>query len=123
MILIVGLTLFSFGLGIGVDCHQRLTAEKYIALLDGVRTAVMENRMDDALTEQAYIHALWQHEAKWLNCLISHHHTRAVNSALLHMATALQMNWQPDALIALDDAFDALNEISCGEFAHWQNVL
>lgn len=123
LILIIGLTVLTFGLGICTDLHQRAAADRYIGMLHQVRSAVMERRMDDARREQAYVYALWQQDARWLNFLISHHHTRAVNTALLHMTTALEMGWKQDALVALDDAYDALIDVRDGEFATLWNIL
>ena len=123
LILIFSLTLLTFGLGFWTDTRQRQAADEYIGMLENVRAAVIGMRMDDALREQAYVYALWQQDSRWLNCLISHHHTRAVNSALLHMATALEMGWRQEALIALDEAFDALTEVRDGEFATLRNIL
>ena len=87
--LIVVLTVLCLGLGLWLDLTQRHTAREYLDALDVVRTEVLENRMDSAAHEQAYLHARWQYDAGWLNFLIGHHHTRAVTSAMLHLSTAL----------------------------------
>lgn len=123
LILIIGLTVLTFGLGIWTDLRQRDTADRYIGMLEEVRADVLAMRMNEALREQAYVYALWQQDSAWLNCLISHHHTRAVNSAMLHLGTALEMEWQQEALIALDEAYGALVEVRDGEFAKVRNIL
>ena len=123
LILIVVLTAGTFGCGLGLDHLQRETALEYMQRLTAVREAVLEKRMDDAQREQAYLHALWQHDSAWLNCLISHHHTRDVSYAMLKLATALEMDWQDRAVRALDEALDALDEVAHSEQPAWQNIL
>ena len=123
LILIVTLSVLSFGCGLWLDNLQRSTAEQYMKRLNTVRTAITEGRLDDARRDERMLHALWQRDAKWLNCLISHHHTRDVHSALLHLETALEMEWPERALHAADEAFDALGDISTADFATWENIL
>ena len=123
LILILVLTAGTFGSGWWLDHLQQNTARRYLAGLDAVRQAVLENRMDEARREESYLHALWQHDAPWLNCLISHHHTRDVNSALLKLATALEMGWQERAILALDEAWDALDEVAHSDLPAWENIL
>lgn len=123
LILIIVLTAGSFGCGWWLDHLQEDTAHRYLDMLGGVRTAVLENRMQDALREEIHLHALWQHDAEWLNGLISHHHTRDVSSALLKLATALEMGWQERAILALDEAWDALDEVAHSELPVWENIL
>ena len=61
--LIVVLTVMCLGLGLWLDLTQRHTAREYLDALDVVRTEVLENRMDSAAHEQAYLHARWQYDA------------------------------------------------------------
>ena len=91
--LIVVLTVMCLGLGLWLDLTQRHTAREYLDALDVVRTEVLENRMDSAAHEQAYLHARWQYDAGWLNFLIGHHHTRAVTSAMLISAPNCLACW------------------------------
>ena len=123
LVLIVVLTAGTFGCGWWLDHLQQHTACRYLAMLDEVRTAVLDSRMDDARREESHLHALWQHDAGWLNTLISHHHTRDVNSALLKLATALEMNWHERAILALDEARDALDEVAHSDLPAWENIL
>lgn len=123
LILIVTLTVLSFGGGLLVDHMQRSTALRYLTLLSGVRASVVENRIEQAKRDEAFLHANWQHDAKWLNALISHHHTRAVNTALLHLSTALDMRWVNESVMAIDEAADALNDIASSDYAFWENIL
>lgn len=81
LILIITLTALTFGCGMWVDHLQSETALTYLKGIHTIRAAVLEGRLQDAAMEQAYLHAMWQHESSWLNCVISHHHTRDVNSA------------------------------------------
>jgi len=117
------LCALSFGSGLGLDVLQQRTAQKYMQGVETIRQLVIQNDLPAARREQAHLHALWQHDARWLNCLISHHHTRAVTSAMLRLSTALDMGWPVQALMALDDAFDALGDIRTGEFATLENLL
>lgn len=123
LVLIIVLTVVSFGGGIWLDILQRSTAQGYLEKLEVVRAALLEGRMDAARAEEAYLHACWQHDARWLNCLISHHHTRSVNTALLHLATALEQGWVHGALYAVDEVADALGDICTSDFVTWENVL
>lgn len=123
IILIVTLSLATTGCGLWLDHLQRSTAEGYLDQLEDVRALVLNGEMTGALREQRYMHALWQHDAHWLNCLISHHHTRDVSSAMLHLATALEQRWPQQAVLALDEARDALEEIAQSDLPVWENIL
>lgn len=121
--LIISLTLLTIGCSLWADRVQQDTALDYLQQLNAVRRQVLAGDLTAAAKEQAYMHALWQHDAKWLNCLIDHHHTRDVNSALSSLATALKQGWRTQALEALDEADDALEEIAYSEQPVWENVL
>ena len=54
------LTVLCLGLGLWLDLTQRHTAREYLDALDVVRTEVLENRMDSAAHEQAYLHGAKQ---------------------------------------------------------------
>lgn len=123
VILIVALTVLSVGLSVWLDLSQRNTARGYMDSFGLVREALEQGKMDEAAQEQAYLHARWQHDAKWLNCLISHHHTRAVNTAMLELATALEQRWPDEALRALDRVMDALGDVASSDFASLENIL
>ena len=122
LILICTLTLFCFGTGTWMDRLQCRTAESYLSRLAEVRSLILDSQMEEAAQKQSFVHALWQHDEQWMNCLISHHHTRAVSEAMLHLATALEMRWTLEALEAVDDAWAALEEISESHVAKWSNV-
>lgn len=121
--LIIVLSVIGFGTSVWVDITQRNTAREYLDGLGIVREAVQQGRMDDASNEQAYLHAKWQHDSTWLNCITSHHHTRAVNTAMTELATAFENDWTDEALRALDKAVDALGDIESSDFAKLENVL
>ena len=119
VVLIITLTVLS----VGLDLSQRNTARGYMDSFGVVREALEQGNLDMAAREQAYLHARWQHDAKWLNCLISHHHTRAVNTAMLELSTALEQRWQDEALRALDRVMDALGDVASSDFAALENIL
>ena len=123
LILIIVLTALTFGCGFWLDHRQSEMALEYLAGIHEIRTAVLEGRMQDASVQQAYLHAMWQHESIWLNCLISHHHTRDVSSALLKLATGLEMESTVLSLMALDEAQDALEEVAVSDRPTWENIL
>jgi len=123
LVLITVLTLFTFGCGLWLDHLQRDTAEDYLQGVQEIRRMVLDGRMQEAKREQAYLHALWQRDAAWLNCLINHHHTRDVDAALLHLATGLEMKSELLCMAALDEAQDALEEVARSELPRWQNIL
>ncbi len=123
MILITTLTLLTFGFGWRLDKLQHDTALRYLEQLEGVRQSLLADDMETARAEQAYLHALWQHDAHWLNCLIDHHHTRDVEGAMLRLATALQEENRLVSLLLLDETMDALAEVAERDLAELENIL
>ena len=121
--LICILTVLAVSAGFWVDSSQTACAERYLRAADALREQVLENRLDAALQEQRYWHALWQHDEDWLNLVVSHHHTRAVNTALTSLGTALSENERVEALQALDALSDALTYVAEGDAAMWGNIL
>ena len=121
--LILALTVVCLSLGAWLDLLQRSTATRYIQSFEQVRSQVKAGQMEPAAALQSELTALWQHDAKWLNCLISHHHTRAVNTALLKLSTAMEMNWPTESLQALDEVYDALGDIESSDFLALDNLL
>lgn len=123
LILVLTLTALSFGLGWKLDTLQRDTALAYLDGLYAVRQAVDDGRMAQARSEQAYLHALWQHDAHWLNCLIDHHHTRDVDGAMRRLATTLEEENRLAALLTLDEVIDSLEEVSQRDLPIWENIM
>lgn len=123
VILIVVLSILCVGTGFFVDHVQQETAREYMdeALL--MRMEVLNGNLDAAYERQVLMHAYWQHDAKWLNCLISHHHTRAVGTALLELSTALEQRWNDESLRALDSLQDALGDIQSSDCWKLENML
>ena len=113
-ILIVVLTLLTFGSGVWLDHVQKQTAERYARQIRTVRDYVEADRMDVAAREQAYIHALWQNDVRWLNILVDQQHTRNASSAMIRLSTALGEGWQKEALMALDELLGAFQELCPG---------
>jgi len=123
LILITTLTLLTFGCGWRLDKLQHDTALRYLGQLEAIRQDVLAGDMDAARTGQAYLHALWQHDAHWLNCLIDHHHTRDVEGAMLRLSTALEQEDRLFSLLLLDEAMDALAELAERDLAAVENIL
>ena len=113
-ILIITLTLLTFGSGFWLDHWQKETAERYALQLWQIREDTANGRMEEAQREQAYVHALWQHDVKWLNYLVDQQHTRNAANAMTRLSTALEQGWQKEALMALDDLLGAFWEICPG---------
>lgn len=123
LILILSITAISFGGAAWLDHLQQSKAMGYLRALEGVRTAVMNGRIAEAQREERYLHALWQHDARWLNALVDHHHTRDISGAMVKLSTALELAWPQQAILALDEAQDALEEVAQSEQARWENIL
>jgi len=84
---------------------------------------VLTGNLDAARTDQAHLHALWQYDAHWLNCLIDHHHTRDIDGAMLRLATALEQENHLVSLLLLDETMDALAEVAERDLAVVENIL
>lgn len=123
LILIITLTTLTFGCGWWLDSLRRSTAHRYLDGLYQVQEAVLDDAMDDAIREQAYLHALWLHDAHWLNALIDHHHTRDVDGGMRRLATSLEQRDKLAALLMLDEVLDALEEVAQRDLAVWENIL
>ena len=123
LILIMTITLLAFGFGWRMDKLQHDTALAYLEQLDTVRQSVLSGDLDAARAKQAYLHAMWQHDAHWLNCLVDHHHTRDVDGAMLRLATALQEENRILSLLLLDETMDALAEVAERDLAVVENIL
>lgn len=123
MTLIVVLLVLSLLPALWLDIRQRDTAQSYMAAYEQVRRLLLAEKPREAEDEAAYLHALWQKDETWLNCLISHHHTRAVNTALLKLSTAMAQGWQEECLQAIDEVQDALSDIAGSDLMSVENLL
>jgi len=123
LILIIILSVLTFGGGWWLDYRQQSTAMKYMNGLYSIRQLIQNGEMENALNEQAYLHALWQHDAHWLNALADHHHTRDVEASMRHLATALQEKNRAQALWAMDELIDTFEEFSQRNMAVWENIM
>ena len=121
--LICVLTLVCVGAGTWLDVTQTRTAQQYRDALPALRSALLTDRYDDAYLQQAELHARWQNDEHWLNGVISHHHTRAVNLAMVQLATAIEQQWRDEALRALDLLEDALLDVEQSDSFRLENVL
>ena len=121
--LIIILTAVSVALGLWADLTQRNLAQEYLHQAERLRRQVAQGKMEAARDAENLLHAKWDKDSLWLNCLIDHHHTRAVSTAFLQLSTALDMGWQIESLKSLDLLEDALTDIGQSDFPHLNNVL
>ena len=123
LILIITLTLLSFGSGFYLDRYVERTAQEYQRELETLRQSLLSGRWQDAKEQEHFLHARWQQDARRLKLIISHDLTREVSRALLRLSTGLDRQWTDEALPALDEAQTALTEIGSGHLPLWENVL
>lgn len=123
VILIITLTIFAVGFGLWMDITRRSVAEDYLQETEQMRRQLAYGDMDVIRDAQSNLQARWQKDSRWLNCVIDHHHTRAVSSALLQLSTALEQGWKEEALKAIDLLQDALKDIEESDFLRLDNVL
>lgn len=123
VILIITLSIFALGFGLWMDLTQRSVARDYLQETEQMRRQLAYGEMDVLREAQNHLYERWQKDSRWLNCLIDHHHTRAVSSALLQLSTALEQGWKEEALQAIDLLQDALNDIEESDFPRLDNVL
>lgn len=123
IVLITVLTIGCLAAALTVDLLQHHTAQAYLAELPVLREAVMKRDFQGAKKQHEKLEAAWEQEAFWLDCLISHDHTREVFAQVGALKTAIEMEWQEEALKALDALDAALVHIETGEFCRWENFL
>jgi hypothetical protein len=123
IILITVLTIGCLAAALTVDHLQQHTAQAYMAELPVLREAVLKRDFEEAKQQHGKMEAAWEQEALWLDCLISHDHTREVFAQVGALKTAIDMEWQEEALKALDALDAALEHIETGEFYRWDNFL
>jgi len=123
VILILVMTLLGTGVGLWMESSLRETCQWYIERAMGLRQLVEAGSLQEALQEQTYLYARWQGEAQKLNAMVSHHHTRAVDEAMMRLATALKMGWQIEALLSLDALQFSLVDLETDMTLRWENVM
>ena len=123
LILILTLSLLTFGGGLWLDHLQQKTALAYLDQLALIRQLIMDDDMEAAISGQTELHAAWQKDAHWLNALLDHHHTRDVESALRHLSTSLQEKDRMQSLLAMDEVIDAFEEVAQRDMAAWENIM
>ena len=111
LILIISLSLLSFGCGFWLDHLRFRTADEYLQQAEAIRLLAQKERWQEALKQERLVCAHWEQDERWLKCLIEHHHSRAVDAAFLQLDTALVNQWMDEALPALDELHMALTEI------------
>lgn len=123
VILITVILTLCVSLGVWMDVSQQRVAREYLDSVRLIRDLADGGQQEQACDEQRYLHAQWQHDAVWLNYLISHHHTRAVSAAMVELATALERRWDIETFQALDALEDALHDVEQSDFPYWENIL
>lgn len=121
--LIIVLTALGVGCGLWADSAQRGKAREYLGGIEVMREALLNDDMDGAAREQAYWHALWQHDEKRLNYILSHELTRDAAGALMKLSTALAEGGRFEALQALDEVEDAFMRMESGDSPTLENIL
>lgn len=123
LILILTLSLLTFGGGMWLDRLQQKTAMTYLDQLTAIRQLIMADDMEAAISGQTELHTAWQRDAHWLNTLLDHHHTRDVEAALRRLSTALQEKERLQSLLAMDEVLDAFEEVAQRDMAAWENIM
>ena len=123
VILLVVMTLLGVGLGLWMETGLSTVCQRYLVQAEAVRRLVETNEMGEALEEERFLYASWQGESRKLNALVSHHHTRAVDEALLQLDTALHNGWREEVLLALDALRFSLMDLETDMTLRWENVL
>lgn len=123
VILLVVMTLLGVGLGIWMEMGLSAVCQRYLAQTEVVRQLVETDATEAALQEERFLYASWQGESRKLNALVSHHHTRAVDEALLQLDTALRHDWREEVLKALDALRFSLMDLETDMILRWENVL
>lgn len=123
VILLVVMTLLGVGLGIWMEMGLSAVCQRYLAQTEVVRQLVETDATEEALQEERFLYASWQGESRKLNALVSHHHTRAVDEALLQLDTALRHDWREEVLKALDALRFSLMDLETDMILRWENVL
>ncbi len=123
VVLIVVLSVLCVSVSLIGDHMQASNARAYLKELRPVRKALKSGDFTDAYARQSLIEAKWRYEKGWLNTFISHHHTREVSTAMLRLATAIEMGWQVEALEAMDILQDCLEDIETSDGLRWENFF
>ena len=110
--LVIALLVLCVGVSLWCDGRQLAAADAYIDALPPLRQAVEQGESESARERSETLAARWRGDKGWLDGLVSHEYTRAVDSALARLDTALQNGWRRDALRALDDLNDAFHSLS-----------
>ena len=121
--LILVLSALAFGSGFYLDNLRQKTAWNYLQRTEEIRRLTLAENWQAASEGVRMAFALWQHDERWLKCLISHHHTREVNAALLRLDTSISQRWMDEALPAADELHNALLDIYESHMPQLENIL
>ena len=78
-LLIILLTVAAVGLGLWADLTQRSVARDYLHQTESLRQQVKAGEMEAAEEAEASIHARWDKDSRWLNCMIPSPHPGGVH--------------------------------------------
>ncbi|MBP3646809.1 MAG: DUF4363 family protein [Clostridia bacterium] len=123
LILITLITLICFGSGHYFDRLRERTAHAYLQDAENLRQLVLAEQWHQAQSHERLLTARWQHDVRWLKILISHHHVREIDAALLRLSTSLTHHWPDEALPALDDLYSALQDLRLSHLPTPQTLL
>lgn len=123
VILIVVMTLLGTGAGLWMERSLQRSCREYAHHAAQIRELLEAGDTDRAQQEEALLHAHWQGDERWLKTLVSHHHTRSVEEAMVRLVTSLEHGWYREALLALDAFSDALADLEDDLVLSWDNVL
>lgn len=123
LILIITLSIATFGVSAWVDALQIRAAEGYLEQLHALRQRILTLKPADALDDHARLHERWQKDAHWLNCLSDHFYTRDADSIFRRLKTALEQNDRLEALLTLDDLIDEMEEVAQKDRKMWENII
>ncbi len=110
--LVIALLALCVGISLWCDGRQLAAADAYLDALPPLRQAEERGDSAGARERSEALSARWRQDEGWLDGLVSHEYTRAVDSAMLRLNTALENGWRRDALHALDDLNDAFGSLS-----------
>ena len=122
-LLIAVLTLIPVGLTFWADAQQHQTAMFYQKRLRSVISLTESGNLQEALDQQNELTALWQRDEKRLNHFADHFSTRQVSEAMGKASVSLGYGWHKEALMALDEARQALLELQQGQKAAFENIF
>ncbi len=121
--MIVSLTVLSLAISLTSDLMEHHTAGLYLQDLYALRDAALKDDQATVKDLHEKLRRDWDQDAVWLNCIINHHYTRAVQEQMLALHTAIQQGWQEEVLKVVDRLEAAFIDIESADFCRWENFL